>query len=538
MITYYYNSVDVFSGISRAPLLERSEEIIWTGNAMARIDTIILSGNIKRSDCAGGFSGAYDLTKTLISRFATNFKRFEIRDGTNTIYSCDHTIVESVTIDESKYYDMIPYRIKLLCYVDSYAESYGILEPQETWGFSENPNKTVSITHTISARGINNSNMAIENARNFVSIFTGYSVGRAPTPVFGESSYVIYSDPILISKSENINRYTGEVSITENYLWDNENRSGTNQVLTYTTDTTVDNGFVSVSISGSLQGDMGTDISQTRVTFAAIDFYSIANSEYQAFYDPSGSLMNSPLGFSVTELAQNNKIDFSLSYQNISTTDPYIVDSTTITTKGYESCISVSLSIKSDKGCPSERLRKTKAYFETFDLYAYMSSKWSLYGNGRILGNTITSKSVSFDTLTGTISVGGQICCNSSEDCLCLEGLQYSIDVKPAIPQLSEDPTFEGQGCYAIQNLKFDRRSRFSMSGSARPSKCCSEQAVKSSVISKANQVLGEYFTASDIVLESAQISISTDKTDCSFSFTWNGRELSALSDAYFYATF
>lgn len=538
MITFYYDNVDVFSGISRAPLLERSDEALWTGRSIARADTIILSGKIKRTDCTGGFDGSYLLTQELIKRFSVNFKKFEIKDGLNSIYTCNQTIVDSINIEESKYYDIIPYKIKLICYTDSYADIYGVTDPQETWNYSENSNKTVSITHIVSAKGLNDSSIAMDNVRNFVSSFLGYSTSRAPSPVFGESTYSVYSDPVLISKSESINSLTAELSITETYLWDNENRSGTDAVLIYSTETSVEGGVIVVSINGSLQGSMGSEITTTRTAFSNVNLYSLCNTEYQAFYDSLGNLLNSPSSYSITESAGTNRIDFSASYQNSSTADPYVIDSTTISIKGYESCISVSLQIKSDKGCPSERMRKTKAYFESLDLYSYISSKWTLYGNGRILGNTINSKSVSFDNLTGTITVTGQICCNSSEDCLCLENLQYSLDFRPAIPQLSENPSLRGEGCYSIQRLNWNRRAKFGISGSARPSKCCSEESVKSGVITKINQLLGEYFLASDIVLEGAQILISTDKSECSFSFAWNGQMNSALSDSYFYATF
>jgi hypothetical protein len=167
-----------------------------------------------------------------------------------------------------------------------------------------------------------------------------------------------------------------------------------------------------------------------------------------------------------------------------------------------------------------------------------MAAKWALYGSGKRLGNTMTQNLVSFDNLTGTITVQGTICCNSTEDCGCLENLSYSIKIEPPIPQFSEEPSLEGEGCYAIQDLNYNNRSRITISGAARPAKCCSNESVKSQVYSRANQLMAKYFQATDIILEEAQTTISSDRTIVNFSFSWNGLQSVALSDTYIYATF
>lgn len=534
-ITFKYNGRDVFDGISRAPLLSRSEEIIYTGQNIARGDRFVLSGQIKRVECNGGFEEAYNLTKDLILGFSENFKRFQILDGSNTIFDHQYTIVQSISIDEDKYYDLIPFSISLLCYKDSFAEAHGILEPNETWDYQENEDETVSITHTVSARGLNNSSMALANARTFVSGRAGYSTSLAPS-IFG---FTVDNPPILLNRSTNINSFTAEVSLNESYVWDKSNRSASRSyALIYQLDSEVNDGVISIALSGTVQGSLDSNIEITRVGFAAIDFFAIANTEYKALYDASGSLPLIPTGFSIDESRDTNTISFSYAYTNDTNTDPYVVDETTITRQGAEHCISVSLQIKSDRGCPAERLRKTKAYLATFDLDAYMASKWATYGTGKVIGSNPNQRSVSFDNLTGTVGLSATICSRETEDCGCLENLRYSIKVSPAIPQLSEEPSYQGAGCYAIQDLNYNRRSKISISGSARPAKCCSNEAVKSQIYTRVHQLLGEYFVATDIILENAQIEISNDRSVTSFGFSWNGLQSSALPDAYFYATF
>lgn len=534
MVTYKYNEVDVFSGIAGAPLLSRGEEIINTGSRLARADTITLSGQLRKLTCAGGFQETYNQTKLLIQRFADNFKKFEILENGISMFSHDNAIIESISFDENRFYDLIPFTIRIICYQDDYAGSYGVLDPSESFEYSEDDGCLVTITHTISARGINNSTDAFINAKNFVTNLSGLS------NLFDPAGYsVTDSDlPILIKRSENSDKLSGQYSLTEVYLFDKANNADDGRhVLNYSTDLSESNGDISVSIQGRLKGSVSSEFQTMRGNFSVIDFYTIANTEYSNKY--SGNLTPTPVGFSVTENSDEVSIDFSISYRNNGTTDPYLIDTTTITSDSDgNSCIRVELIIRSDYGCPNTRLAKTKAYLDTFDLDAYVDARWLLYGDGSTLGNVPSSKSLGVNNENGDITVGITYCSNNFEDCGCLENFNYSMSFSPAIPQFSGEASYQGEGCYYIQDLKYDSRSKFSVDGSARPSKCCTLEETKSQIYTRVNQIMIEYFDATDIILDQASIEFSEDKSVVSFSFGWNGLESVLLSDEYIYATF
>ncbi len=527
-----WNGQNPFTGISQTPLLARSEETIRTGTNIARADVFTLTGKLQRDGCEDGFEAVYNLAKSLTLKFARNFSLFQIIEDGDVIFTYSRAIVESISFDENRYYDLVPFTIRILCYQDSYARTYGILDPQEEFQFQEEEGCLVSISHTISARGINATQEALTNARNFVSTLAGYDGLTLP---FGYSPTQV----VLIKKQENVNRLTGEVSLTENYLYDKAGNSGNPAyIVTFQIESSIADGIISVTASGKFQGALDGNITSTRTNFKLLDFYTVSNDEFHTC-DPLTNLAITPIGFTADDNIDENSISFSITYTNNYTSDPYVIDSTTITrdTQGIH-CITTDLIIRSDVGCPAERLRKTKAYLAALDIDAYIAVKWATYGTGKRLGTTPQAKTISFDHVLGTVSINITYCSDSVEDCGCIENMKYSLSFEPAIPQFSEEPSFQGAGCYAIQNLQHNSRSRFTISGTARPSKCCTNEAVRSQIYSRAVQAMGKYFNAGDIVLEQASVEIATDRSVMSFTFAWNGLQVSGLSNTYVFATF
>lgn len=534
MVTIKYNNVDVFSGIAATPLVARDEQLIYTGTKIARADVITLNGQLQVGICGADVQELYGVTQTLIRRFSPNFQKLEIIENGSALYSYNTAIIQSITFDESKFVNLIGFTIRITCYQDSYAENYGILDPSETYEFTETNGCLVEITRRVSARGINTSLEALQNAKNFVQSLGGY-----PT-TFSPAGYSIET-PVLVRRAETCDKLSGAYTLTETYQHDKSDQAddGGNGrfILTYTTQISESASGIVVEIQGELITALNLDLTIARAHFANLGFYSIAESEYSTIY--GGSLNPTPVSFSVTENVSNSSISFSVSYSESSFSDPYLIDSTTISNDLGKICISCSVIIRSVAGCPAVRLEKTQRYYNSFDLESYVLSKWNRYAQpGWSLGKTFTSKSVGINYENGDITIQVTYCDNSIEDCGCLENFNYSISVTPAIPQFSEEPSYRGGGCYAIQNLKYNNRARIAISGSARSSRCCTVEETKSQVYTRANQVMIEYFDASDIILDEASIDVSTDGSVISFSFGWNGIQPQGLSDPYVFATF
>lgn len=210
----------------------------------------------------------------------------------------------------------------------------GVVESsQDTWSYEEvSENATTTVTHTISAIGVNtatsgNPSNALENARQFVSSRLGTS--NAPT---GFPRYVVPGDVSGVSsnlfefqrsRGESVDLETGSYQVTEVFVY----VSGTlpysdARVYTYEKDS---EGIVNITVQGTIQGYPRSD--GTSNPFAA--FYN-AHSGYinniepniptdasgiYTSYSGSGTLaVTNPQSVSITENRYLGTLNYSIQY--------------------------------------------------------------------------------------------------------------------------------------------------------------------------------------------------------------------------------
>lgn len=533
MAHYIYNGTNPFSGLCEPPLFTRSEELIRFANEYIKKQIFILSGQIDASGCRT-LQENYDLTKQLILKFSENFKNFQIIEN-SVMFSSDTAFVESIEFPESLFIGLIPFQIRISFY-DTSSIGLPVTDQKEEFIYTEEDGCLVSVTHTVSCRGLPIAGGdPIEFAQGFISDRTGYS------GIVDPYGYVV-SAPVLRSSSETINKLTSEVSLTENYVFDKNMTSGNSAyIYTYSTELSEDSGVAIVTLNGKIQGSLSTPIDSVRNQFLTIDTFNTCNDVYQTFYGASDYIDIQPESFSSSENKDDNSISFSIRYRNSDQSDPFLIPVFTYTdSRDGTICFSADITIKSKYGCPAKRLEKTKLKYQTTDWYNYIQAKYLSYGYSGTLSNTPKSKSYSVDYQTGEVSFSVTYC-NDSEECCGADDVsnfQYSLNFQPAIPQFSENPALEAEGCYYVQNLGYLSRAKFSINGTCVPSKCLSLGENKSKIISRANQLLVENFVATDLILEAANIEVSEDKTTASFSFSWNGIQLQGLPDSYVFATF
>jgi hypothetical protein len=533
-VAYYrYNNINPFDGICEPPLLSRSEETIRFGVEYIKKQTFVLSGQIVANQCST-LQSNYDLTKDLILKFAENFKKFEVIEGP-VIFSNDNAFIESIQFPESLYLGVVPFQITILCY-DGSDPSFPLLDQKEEFVYTEQNGCIVSITHNISCRGSPIGGYdPIAVARGFISDRSGYS------GIVDPYGYVV-SSPVLRSRAETVNKLTAEVTMSEVFVFDKNDTADNNSfIYTYTIDTSERDGAAFVSINGKLQGSIETSVETVRAHMSNLGLYSICNTEYQTAFNTGENLDLAPVSFSSSEDLEDNSISFSISYKNSPKNDPFLIPSFSYTNKkdGIV-CFTADITIRSNYGCPATRLRKTEEYYKNTDWYSYIMQKYSEYGYLEQLSNRPKSKSYGVDNESGDISLSITYCndtlntCNSSD----ISNFTYSLSFSPPITQFSESATSGGEGCYYIQNLGFVSRGKFSINGTATPNKCVSNEENKSRIVTKANQLMVEYFDAQDIILDSQNIEISDDRSTASFSFSWNGIQEKSLTDAYILGTF
>ena len=530
---YLYNGINPFTGICEPPLLSRSEEILRFGTNYITKTSFVLSGQINIGQCST-LQSSYNKTKALIVAFASNFKSFEITENSTQIFLSDSAFIESIEFPESLFLGIVPFQIKISCYQFD-DESFPVLDQREEFSFSEEDGCLVSITHTVSCRGTPiGGNDPITVAKDFVAARTGY------TGFSGPYGYSVTS-PILKSRTENVNKMTGEVTLTEVFVFDKSNSSGSSSfILSYTTEVSEKDGVANVTISGTLQGSVDSSISAVRTHFSSINLYSICNTEFQSTFSTSENLEIFPTNISSSEDIDAKQISFSISYRNSPQGDVFLVPTFTYSNnKDGVVCFTADITIRSLFGCPSFRLTKTQQRYKETDWFSYIYGKYIEYGYSGFLSNTPKSKSYSIDHESGDISFSMTFCNDTLESCIGgFTNFKYSLAFSPPIPQFSEFPSVDGEGCYYVQDLNFLSRGKFSINGTATPSKCLTVNETKSKIAIEANKLMVEYFQASDIILEAQNIEISDDKTVVSFSFSWNGLQPQGLDNQYVYATF
>lgn len=258
-ITYGNNSSNLFSGIGTPPFVSVDTENIYENNEMYTIDVITLNGRIRRTSCSeNGFSDPYNLLKLLASRLQTSSRTLRVRetiDGvTSTIYTWDYAIPTSLTIEDNKWFDWIPYTVKFKCYKNGYFETNGIIEPVREISAENNPDGTVNLTITCSCKGVGSS-IAFEKAKLFV--YNNSSVVQADLDSLCWTSDLLKtSTPYLISEVETFDRLNSNVSVVRTYVLQDPSLGFTRGVLRYTREVVEgEDGEITVSINGEHQGN-------------------------------------------------------------------------------------------------------------------------------------------------------------------------------------------------------------------------------------------------------------------------------------------
>jgi subtilisin-like proprotein convertase family protein len=248
-------------------------------------------------DAVGGDAGSITQAKLIFSN--------------EKIYENSGIIVRSINFNESNYAGLIDYTIEL----SSTRVSGNVISPTNEYNFTENEDKTISLSHTISAKGINTSlnpskSNAINNAISFVRSNTG--LANVPTTKFiSGASNKFY----LQSFSESIDRLNNTYSVQEDYTSNllNTNSSGN---LTYTFDITsgADSNIIEMNLRGQYKGPKNGNINDLR---NSLNVTGLLSGIYSGYYNPI------PIQYSVTENTGENSINFDYSFDNLNLPNPY-----------------------------------------------------------------------------------------------------------------------------------------------------------------------------------------------------------------------
>lgn len=218
-VKIYYDGVAVFDQVHcPEPLVTRSDNVSYGSRKIGQTTSLTLEGEIT----GAGFSQLIEAQERLLSGFSSDFKSFEIKEDSETIYE-NLVKVNSIDFGSSKYVGLVPFTISLTAYEDKFFPSQysGVLDPVNSVEYSQGEDGSVTISRSVSARGINTKSAdgksnALNNAISYVQSLTGYA--NVTLPYFINDSGDL-NNLILTSQSEDINRFAATYSVNETYVY-------------------------------------------------------------------------------------------------------------------------------------------------------------------------------------------------------------------------------------------------------------------------------------------------------------------------------
>ena len=464
-----YNGSDPFAGISNVPLVSRQISYVMAGERLCAVDSITLNG-VLTGACIG-FSG-YELSqRKLISGFKNDFKVFEIVEDSGVIYSRPYSVVKGITFGQSAYVGLIPYTINIECHPEEYYSDdgyFGVLQPSNQINFDEGLDGTVTITRTISAKGVNTNdtnNNALQNAKNFVYSLTGSSIGVLPNFIAGYGNVT----PCLKSVSEQVNRMTAEHSFVEVYRGDLLAPSSGITRFSTTYSSGIQDGFSNVSIKGSIEGCKGMPLSVMRSVYQGMDIYGMAVKSYQSITSLT-DLNPDYLASGVSENSNIPSLEFSVDFNNDLAPAIYVEYDTKLDTDYLTdiSTYSYDAKIKS-RGPLKLRWARVSGYASTFDVLSNAITGYNNYGLAYPINPYPISSGSSSNSFLGEVSFSLSLN-NKNVPPSGLRKFEYNVDVTPAINKYSMQPLLvyspSGSG-YAVFDLNYSNREVMSINGTA-----------------------------------------------------------------------
>lgn len=525
-----YNNLDLFSGIGPVPFVTREEQPVFYQNRWCLADKINLNGQI--TGICEGFSGIKTRADLLISRLSKSLQTFEILEDGDSIYRAPIAKINSVNFDDSNWAAVLPYSIELECYLSGlHSGFYGVSDPVNTFEFQESEDGTIELVHTCEAKGYTTENgAALQNAKDYISTISGWNSQVTPLYLGVPTSGIL-----LKSVQESINRFEASYSLTETYKYDPENP--VKGILRYEVSLESGNeGTVTASIDGGIEGGRNTNILDLRAIYSGTSFYNRANELYSGFF--SGVLNSIPVSFSFDEDSFAKSISFSVSYDNNSYPNPYLIDTVTINkNKKGGSNASFQGTFKWRGNCQCQNdfgWNQLNDFVNNYDYYGHVVRKWNQYGKFTPLNPVAVSRSKGEDKLNCEITVSLDFEETSSIPPVGLDYFDYTLRVSPAIPKYSSTPVIcEGQ--YSITRLNYDRRARFTIEGSSKVGNCVNQLLGEALMKSEINRLAGIYVIGSRKVLEEANFTRGDSENPkvINFSYTWSSEAARVLNIVY-----
>lgn len=250
--TYEFNPVPLINWTT-ALVKDSKDSPLYLENTLAMEGTLC-----NFASESGAFTELMTSRQALVDAVTTSGLEFKIDHDNVPIVSGIFPTLESIDFDAGTWTEQIPYTLTFV-YQEALDGGPVVENFNETWSFQENDDRrSVTVTHDVSAVGINTagsgSNNALQNARTFVLARTGYSNVPATHPVFVQASGILPSALDITAyeslRTENVDVQAGSFQINEQFILS----SGAFTHSQSTSFQTDNEGITTVSVDGTVTG--------------------------------------------------------------------------------------------------------------------------------------------------------------------------------------------------------------------------------------------------------------------------------------------
>jgi|688.fasta_scaffold03615_13 hypothetical protein len=484
-----YNGFD-FSTICGGadPFVGISDEQILVGGRFKTLKRVTIQGRIipDSPSCPNSLTVTSKIS-TLINSLKNDFLLLNAGG-----FSLNNARCESIDINQSNFFAGADFTVNFIAYPTSLSNfGFDVLDPVDNKQITENRDGTISLTRSISARGISTSASpnAISNARSFIQSLDAVN---SPPSIFFTIGQLTNPGGSLTPRRvvETVNRLEGTVNLDIEYVYRNT-APNNSIILSYTIDVNYDDrsGIYSLSINGNLTGVLDTDQTQLKTALSRLDIFGIAKSK---FVELTGKpyLNPEPEQFSIEEDNLNNSIAFSYTYIS----DPFDVKTSIGYNFSYDRVRDIAtvtlngtLTARGSQKLKKQKLEQALASLNFFGLAnAFFSQQNS--SNSQPLNPNPVNQNITYNKFEGTtnqiqfdVEFSNQYPVVDSD----ILRFDYTLSATPSIDVYTPIQFLNGQN--GVFNLNFFKRGVISIQGSALAKSSNISGKIRSLALSKLN---------------------------------------------------
>jgi hypothetical protein len=504
------------------PFVGVSDDQILVGGRFKTLKRITVQGKIipDAPSCPNS-STVTSKIKSLIDSLKNDFRSLTAGGFNLSIARC-----ESIDVNQSNFFAGADFTVNFIGYPSELSDfGFDVLDPIDNKQITENRDGTISLTRSISARGIstNASPNAITNARSFIQSLNPVT---SPPSIFFPIAQLTNPGSSLSPRRvvETVNRMEGTVNLDIEYVYRNivPNNS---IILSYTVDISYDDksGIYSLSLSGNLTGVLNTTKVDLEQALSRLNIFSIARSKFTELTGKT-YLNPEPEQFSIEEDNLNNSITFNYIYLS----DPFDVKTSIGYSLSYDRIIdtaTVSLNgTLTARGSQKSRTQKLEDALSKLNFFSLANSFYSqnfTNSSELKLNPNPVSKNITYnkyDETTTQIQFNIEFSNQYQEQDPEILKFDYTLSANPSIDSYTPIQFLDGNNGVFI--LNFFKRGSISIQGSALCTSPDITDKVRGLAISKLNAFASRNRAARIV---RAEDNITTPiESDGGFSYNFN----------------